>query len=55
MADRIDPKPGEVLLDPACGTGGFLTSAINHMRKKYVKRPEDEDKMQRALRAVEKK
>jgi type I restriction enzyme M protein len=25
MADRIDPRPGEVLLDPACGTGGFLT------------------------------
>jgi len=55
MADRIDPKPGEVLLDPACGTGGFLTCAINHMRKRYVKRPEDEAKMQGALRAVEKK
>ena len=27
MADRIDPKPGEILLDPACGTGGFLTCA----------------------------
>ena len=25
MADRIDPKPGEILFDPACGTGGFLT------------------------------
>jgi type I restriction enzyme R subunit len=25
MAERIDPRPGEVLLDPACGTGGFLT------------------------------
>ena len=50
MADRIDPKPGEILLDPACGTGGFL-----HMRKRYVKRPEDEVKMQSALRAVEKK
>jgi type I restriction enzyme M protein len=25
MVDRIDPKPGELLLDPACGTGGFLT------------------------------
>src|ERR1043166_221943 len=25
MADRIDPRPGEILLDPACGTGGFLT------------------------------
>ena len=23
MADRIDPKPGETLFDPACGTGGF--------------------------------
>jgi type I restriction enzyme M protein len=55
MADRIDPKPGEVMLDPACGTGGFLTCAINHMRKRYVKRPEDEEKMQGALRAVEKK
>ena len=55
MADRIDPHPGEILLDPACGTGGFLTCAINHMRKRYVKRPEDEAKMQASLRAVEKK
>jgi type I restriction enzyme M protein len=55
MADRIDPQPGEVLLDPACGTGGFLTCSIDHMRKRYVKRPEDEEKMQGALRAVEKK
>jgi hypothetical protein len=38
-----------------CGTGGFLTCAIRHMRKKYVKRPEDEREMQAALRAVEKK
>jgi type I restriction enzyme M protein len=55
MAQMIDPKPGELLLDPACGTGGFLTGAINHMRKRYVKRPEDEAKMQASLRAVEKK
>jgi type I restriction enzyme M protein len=55
MADRVDPKPGEILLDPACGTGGFLTCAINHMRKRYVKRPEDEAKMKASLRAVEKK
>lgn len=51
MANRIDPRPGEILLDPACGTGGFLTCAIRHMRKKYVKRPEDERKMQGAFRA----
>jgi type I restriction enzyme M protein len=55
MADRIDPKPGETLFDPACGTGGFLTCSIRHMRDNYVKRPEDEQAMQGALRAVEKK
>jgi type I restriction enzyme M protein len=55
MTDRIDPHPGEILFDPACGTGGFLTCAIRHMRDRYVKRPEDEAKMQAGLRAVEKK
>jgi type I restriction enzyme R subunit len=55
MADRIDPRPGEILLDPACGTGGFLTCAMRHMRERYVKRPEDERKMQTGLRAVEEK
>ena len=55
MTQMIDPKPGETLLDPACGTGGFLTCAIRHMRERYVKRPEDETIMQASLRAVEKK
>jgi type I restriction enzyme M protein len=55
MVDRIDPHPGEVLFDPACGTGGFLTCSLRHMRDRYVKRPEDEALMQGALRAVEKK
>src|ERR1700729_2980395 len=55
MVDRIDPHPGEVLMDPACGTGGFLTCAIRHMRDRYVKKVEDEQRMQEALRAVEKK
>jgi len=55
MVDRIDPKPGEVMFDPSCGTGGFLTCAIRHMRERYVKKPEDEAKLQSGLRAVEKK
>lgn len=55
MAQHIDPRPGEILFDPACGTGGFLTCAIRHMREHYVKRPEDETTMQASLRAVEKK
>jgi type I restriction enzyme M protein len=55
MADRIDPHPGEILFDPACGTGGFLTCAIRHMRERYVKKPADDQRMQQALRACEKK
>jgi len=55
MAERLDPHPGEVLLDPACGTGGFLTCSIRHMRQRYVKTVKDEERMQQGLRAVEKK
>jgi type I restriction enzyme M protein len=55
MVDRIDPRPGELLFDPSCGTGGFLTCAIRHMRERYVKKPDDEARLQAGLRAVEKK
>ena len=55
MVDRIDPKPGEILFDPSCGTGGFLTCAIRHMRDRYVKKVKDEQALQASLRAVEKK
>ena len=33
ITDMIDPKLGEKILDPACGTGGFLTCAIEHLMK----------------------
>jgi type I restriction enzyme M protein len=55
MVDRLDPKPGETLFDPACGTGGFLTSAIRQMRERYVRTPADEAALQASLRATEKK
>ncbi len=55
MSERIDPRPGKIVLDPACGTGGFLTSSIRHMRERYVKTTADEAAMQASLRAVEKK
>jgi len=32
ITDRMDPKLGETVLDPACGTGGFLTCAIRHLK-----------------------
>ena len=28
----LDPKPGESVYDPSCGTGGMLIGAINHMQ-----------------------
>jgi type I restriction enzyme M protein len=55
MVDRIDPRPGELLLDTSVGTGGFITCSIRHMREHYVKTPADEQALQAGLRAVEKK
>jgi type I restriction enzyme M protein len=31
MVDVTDPKLGETVLDPACGTGGFLVEAYDHL------------------------
>jgi type I restriction enzyme M protein len=55
MVDRIDPRPGEILFDPSCGTGGFLTCALRHLRERYVTTVADEQAIQTSLRAVEKK
>lgn len=33
ITEMIDPKIGEKILDPACGTGGYLTCAIEHLKK----------------------
>lgn len=33
ITDVINPQIGEKILDPACGTGGYLTCAIEHLKK----------------------
>ena len=33
MVAVTDPRLGETLLDPACGTGGFLVESFEHLRK----------------------
>ena len=33
IIDMVDPKLGEKIADPACGTAGFLVCAIEHVRK----------------------
>lgn len=52
--DMIDPQLGEIVLDPACGTGGFLTGAFEHM-KKQVKKPAELKTLKNSIRGVEKK
>ena len=53
--DMVNPSLGEAILDPACGTGGFLACAIEHIRKQDVKTPEQELQLQASVRGVEKK
>lgn len=33
MIDILDPRAGETIYDPACGTGGMLLEAVNHVRE----------------------
>jgi type I restriction enzyme M protein len=54
MVDMVNPKLGETVLDPACGTGGFLTCTIEHLRKQ-AKTADDETLLQKSVRGVEKK
>jgi type I restriction enzyme M protein len=54
MVDMVNPKLGEVVLDPACGTGGFLVCTLEHIRKQ-VKNEADQGVLQRSVRGVEKK
>lgn len=52
ITDMINPKLGEMILDPACGTGGFLTCAIEHM-KKQAKNVEERSAIQENIRGWE--
>lgn len=35
MVEMLDPKPDDVICDPACGTSGFLVSAGEYLKEKY--------------------
>ena len=55
MVDIVNPQLGEKILDPACGTGGFLVCSIEHIRKNQVKSVEDNTILQGTIYGVEKK
>lgn len=54
MVDILNPQLGESVLDPACGTGGFLTCTIEHL-KTQVKTAADRATLQDGIHGVEKK
>ena len=50
----VDPKLGESIYDPACGTGGFLACSIDLLREQ-IKTAEDQQVFQTAVSGIEKK
>ena len=55
IVQMVDPKLGEKVFDPACGTGGFLISTINHIMKSDVKTAEDKKTLEQTIQGIEKK
>lgn len=53
MTEMINPRLSEKILDPACGTGGFLTSAIENIRKQDVKGVEDLKTLEDTIHGME--
>jgi type I restriction enzyme M protein len=53
ITEMINPRLSEKVLDPACGTGGFLTSAIENIRKQDVKSVDDLKTLEKNIHGME--
>ncbi len=53
MTEMINPRLSENVLDQACGTGGFLTSAIENIRKQDVKGVDDLKALETGIHGME--
>ncbi|MDO8556853.1 MAG: N-6 DNA methylase [Candidatus Jorgensenbacteria bacterium] len=49
IVEVVEPKKGETILDPACGTAGFLVSAYKHILKATKDRPLSPDEKKRLM------
>ena len=49
MTRMSAPRLGEKVLDPAAGTGGFLSAAIDHIRERDVRSLDDEAVLQQSI------
>lgn len=55
MVEQSFPKPGEIILDPACGTGGFLIEALRELTEDKNLGYAQERQVWANLRGIEKK
>ena len=55
ITQMINPKLKDKILDPACGTGGFLINSIEHIRENEVNNKQDEKTLQENVFGFEKK
>lgn len=55
IVDRIKPQLNETVLDPACGTGGFLSCTNDYKRENYVHSDSDVEVLHKSIQGVEKK
>jgi type I restriction enzyme M protein len=55
IVECVNPQPGEVIVDPACGTAGFLLAAFRHLREQNPRMTKSQQVhlRSRALRGVE--
>lgn len=56
VTEMVDPRLGEKIIDPACGTAGFLTNAVEHIQKhQRIETDADRQLLQHSIAGVEKK
>lgn len=53
IVEMVNPRLGETLLDPACGTGGFLVNTLEYIRQHDVKTQADEQQLESSIHGVE--
>lgn len=49
IVEVVDPKKGDTILDPACGTAGFLISAYKHIIKEQKSKPLTPDEKKKLM------
>lgn len=58
MVEMADPQQRAKVLDPACGSGGFLVIALTHVRKTFLREancPHPDQPLPKELKTVDKK